>query len=141
MLLLAASLFFFPHYSVTHDNRPLSLVTDAKGNAYISSADLNRREVYLSKVDPDGRLIYRVLGGVEPSLATPDDQGNLYGVVNGDNGGTCCYMFATKIDPAGKVVYRLRLPAAEVHAPAVGPDGSAYFTALGRPAPPGYPPN
>src|SRR6266849_7276038 len=138
-LLLAASSFFFPHYSVTHDQRPFALLTDPNGNAYVSSYTSytsGGAEFSLSKVDPDGRLIYRVRAtdlyaatAINLNAATADDHGNLYGSTIGS--GT---YFALKLDPAGKVVYRLQLPLGEPAPPAVGPDGSAYFTGSGAPS-------
>jgi uncharacterized protein (TIGR03437 family) len=135
MLLLAAPLFFFPHYTVTHEHRPLSVVSDAVGNAYVVSYEFSPdSRDYLSKVDADGRLVYRVAlsyGYPVGIFVTPDNQGNLYAAVagsqNGDPLGFDQY-FAVKLDPTGEIVYKLPLPTNGVGAPAVGPDGSTYFT-------------
>jgi uncharacterized protein (TIGR03437 family) len=132
MLLLGASLFFLPHYSVTQSQQPASVVADARGNAYVVSADASNG--WLTKLDTEGGVVYRVaLSHAYPGgaiFATPDAQGNVYAAVGGYTPNSLQFE-AVKLDPAGKIVYHLPIgPPAGVYvrAPAVGTDGSAYFT-------------
>jgi uncharacterized protein (TIGR03437 family) len=132
MLLLGASLFFLPHYSVTQSQQPASVVADALGNAYIVSADASNG--WLTKLDTEGGVVYRVaLSHAYPGgaiFATPDAQGNVYAAVGGYTPNSLQFE-ALKLDAAGNIVYHLPIgPPAGVYvrAPAVGTDGSAYFT-------------
>jgi len=151
MFLLAVVLIFFPYYNVTYDKRAVALVADSKGNAYTTSLSIigggGLPDYYLNKVDAGGHLVYRVqvnnsFGGV---AATPDDQGNLYAAITGYKSGACCLIwhYAIKLDAFGNLVYQLLLRlsvGSTVSAPAIGTDGSAYFTGSGEPAAPGDPP-
>jgi uncharacterized protein (TIGR03437 family) len=140
MLFLGASLFFLPHYSVTLNQQPTSVVADTQGNAYVVSADASNG--WLTKVDADGSVVYRVaLSHTYPGgaiFATPDARGNVYAAV-GSYTPNSLQFEAVKLDPAGNIVYHLPIgPAAGVYvrAPAVGSDGSAYFTGGSYPTAP-----
>jgi uncharacterized protein (TIGR03437 family) len=118
MFLVVAPLFLVPHYFITRPNElGGSVVTDRHGYAYVSGNG------FISRIDPDGNLVYR--NAFAPNaypLITADSGGDLYTVTNSS---------VVKFDPAGNVVYRFTLPAAPTSAPAIGPDGSAYFTGGG----------
>ena len=83
MLLLAATLLFFPHYEITSaSDSTVTLFSDASGNAYIVSASQGTQ--YLSKLDPDGNLIYRVtpnVGNIATGVAAVDAAGNVYAAI------------------------------------------------------------
>ena len=97
------------------------MTSDVRGNAYVASSSYvnsNDGESFVTKVDPNGRVIYHVPG----AGGIPDKGGNLYSVPL--NQRSAC---ATKLDPDGNSLYRFCLPAPFISAFAVGPDGSAYF--------------
>jgi uncharacterized protein (TIGR03437 family) len=127
MLLLAASLFFLPHYEVTRaPDTGVSLTTDAKGYAYVVTNSQGTQ--YLSKFDPDGNLIYRITpmpGPVRIQGTCLDSAGNLYAALVGGPAGGAGYV--TKIDASGKVLFNYPLPVQAASA-AVAADGSIYLT-------------
>jgi uncharacterized protein (TIGR03437 family) len=131
MLLLAATLLFFPHYEITRaSDSTVTLFSDANGNAYVVSAAQSTQ--YLSKLDPDGNLIYRVtpnVGNVYTTAAAVDAAGNVYAALTAfpAAGGTASGYLA-KIDPTGNIVYTFSLPVSYPGAVAAGPDGSVYLT-------------
>ena len=136
MILLAATLFFLPQFQVTHDDRATSIAGDANGNSYVVSAPFETIEAtYLTKLDSDGHIVYRVAignyGRIDPK---PDSHGNVYFAIYGFTEGTNTpQSYAVKLDPLGRIVYKLPLPV-YVSAPAVGLDGAAYFTGAARPS-------
>lgn len=134
MLLLAATLFFVPHYEVTRTPDiagawgNVALTTDTNGNAYVVTAPQNTQ--FLSKFDPDGNLIYRVTpmpGFVQFQGISVDSAGNVYAalIVN--------TAVVAKIDPSGNVLFTYRLPVAGIDAIAVGADGSIYVAGAAYP--------
>jgi uncharacterized protein (TIGR03437 family) len=129
MLLVAASLFFFPAYEVTRTSGSgTSLFADVQANAYVVSS--TKDTTFLSKVDRDGRLVYRTPVGAsyaQVEATTLDSAYNVYAVVDS------LQTYLTKIDPSGKVLFRSRLPHLGYHALSVGPDGSIYLTGEGDP--------
>jgi uncharacterized protein (TIGR03437 family) len=136
MLLLAASLLFFPHYEGTQSpDSGFSLTTDAAGNAYV--ATYVQSLSYLSKLDPDGKLIYRVapMAGFTSFTAVALDAADnayvgIWGAPLGAPPTGPTYVYGpslAKIDPAGNVLLTLTLPSL-VAAIAVGADGSIYLT-------------
>src|SRR5438445_9822311 len=98
LLIAAAPLLFFPRHTVTSPGvaeTPYSLTSDVQGNAYVASVSYvnsNEGESFVTKVDPNGRLIYHVPG----ASGVPDKGGNLYSVPL--NQRSAC---ASKLDPAG----------------------------------------
>jgi uncharacterized protein (TIGR03437 family) len=129
MLLVAASLFFFPAYEVTRTSGSgTSLFADVQANAYVVSS--TKDTTFLSKVDRDGRLVYRTPVGAsyaQVEATTLDSAYNVYAVVDS------LQTYLTKIDPSGKVLFRSPLPYLGYHALSVGPDGSIYLTGEGDP--------
>src|ERR1700693_1878939 len=129
MLLVAASLFFFPAYEVTRSpGYGTSLFADVQGNAYVVSSTTNTTS--LSKVDRDGRLVYRIPVGASYAYVeatTLDSANNVYAVVDS------LQTYLMKIDPTGKVLFRSPMPYFYFHALSVGPDGSIYLTGEGDP--------
>jgi uncharacterized protein (TIGR03437 family) len=129
MLLVAASLFFFPAYEVTRSpGYGTSLFADIQGNAYVVSSTTNTTS--LSKVDRDGRLVYRIPVGASYAYVeatTLDSANNVYAVVDS------LQTYLMKIDPTGKVLFRSPMPYFYFHALSVGPDGSIYLTGEGDP--------
>jgi uncharacterized protein (TIGR03437 family) len=143
VLLLAATLLFFPHYEITRTpDLTISLFSDPSGNAYVVSAAQNAQ--YISKIDPDGNLVYRVnpIPGVSAfsTMATVDASGNVYAVqtVLSLTGGPGTG-YLTAIDPKGNIVSSFLLPLADtdtitINAIAAGPDGSVYLTGSASPS-------
>jgi len=117
---------FFPQYSIQNNEVSRSVVTDAHGYAYVVT---QQDKTFITKLDPAGNVVYRI-APIDPVsytgiILTPDGGGNVY-VSGGAPGGPATSV--VKLDPAGAVVYRFTLPAAPSSPPAIGPDGSAYFT-------------
>ena len=150
-MLLAAALFFSPHYYVVRDEVTASLATDKSGNAYVTSFQPPNHNIgfmplatgisgFLTKLNPDGKVIYRLelthnyrdAGSIRVS---PDAQGNVYAVVDGSDsfGWDDLDVSAIKLDPAGKLIYKVSLAGSNARAPAIGPDGSTYYTGSALP--------
>src|ERR1039457_5184192 len=80
---LAASLLFIPHYEVTRapEVGAVLLTTDAKGYAYVASQSVKTSAASVTKLDPDGNLVYEVspmtnAGNITASVL--DAAGNIY---------------------------------------------------------------
>lgn len=130
MLLLAASLFFFPHYEMTRtpdivtSNLSVSLAADAKGYAYVVTNAQGTQ--FLSRIDPDGNLVYRMTpmpGYVIFNATSVDSAGNVYAAFTENVNAS----FVAKIDPSGKMLFSYRLPVQPI-ALAAAADGSIYLT-------------
>src|ERR1700693_4739309 len=129
MLLVAASLFFFPAYEVTRSpGYGTSLFADVQGNAYVVSSTTDA--TFLSKVDRDGRLGYQIPVGASYANVEAtrlDSANNVYAVVDS------LQTYLTKVNPAGSVLFRSPLPQLGFHALSVAPDGSIYLAGEGYP--------
>src|ERR1017187_6847649 len=136
MLLVAASLFFFPAYEVTRSpGYGTSLFTDVQGDAYVVSSTTDT--TFLNKLNPNGKLVYQISVAPSPysvNATTLDSANNVYAVVSyPPPPGGLYQTYLTKIDPAGKVVFQSPLPNLYFHALSVGSDGSIYLTGEGYP--------
>jgi len=84
MLLVAASLFFFPAYEVTRSpGYGTSLFADVQGYAYVVSSTTDT--TFLNKLDPNGRLVYQIPVAPSPysvNATTLDSANNVYAVVS-----------------------------------------------------------
>ena len=134
MLLLAASLLFIPHYEVTRASQiNISwITTDPNGNAYVASVAPATGAPIISKVDPDGNLVYAVSPMVNSGTITAgalDNAGNIYLALSVEPAaGGLVQGFVAKVDPTGKLLSTYRFPAWSANALAVGADGSIYLT-------------
>lgn len=137
MLLLAAALLFTPHYEVTRapEAAAVLLATDAKGYAYVASQSPVTGAASITKLDPDGNLVYEISPmpnqGVI-SAGIPDDAGNVYLALSvSPPGGGLVQGYVAKLAPSGKVLFNYPFPALYANALAVGLDGSIYLTGWG----------
>ncbi len=138
MLLLAASLFFVPHYEVTRTPdvvtpNPAVAIATAKGNAYVVTSVQGTQ--FLSRFDPEGNLVYQVTpmpGAVWFEGTAVDSAGNVYAAVVDSTPVNPPAVFVAKIGPSGNVLFTHPLPAqvgaVMVTAIAVAADGSMYLT-------------
>jgi uncharacterized protein (TIGR03437 family) len=129
MLLVAATLFFFPAYEVTRSaGYGTSLFADVQGNAYVVSSTTDT--TFLSKLDSNGKLVYQIPVGASYAsveATTLDSANNVYAVVDS------LQTYLTKVDPVGRVLFQSPLPSVYFHALSVGSDGSIYLTGEGYP--------
>lgn len=143
MLILAAALLFAPHYESTLPYNARSPISDAKGNLYFV-ADVvgpTSRSERVTRVDPDGNVIYRVNPVVngsfcQTSLLTPDQQENVYVVSTCSFGNGLPQITISKLAPSGTILYTFPTQisnAASVNGMAVGPDGSVFLTGSAYP--------
>lgn len=126
---LAASLLFVPHYEVTRASETaVSVTTDARANAYVV-CEANDDSEYLSRFDPDGKLVYRIPAPPSPvppaqfSAIAVDNAGNVYAALRAEG--------VARIDPTGNMVtFPAPFGALDSGALAIapGPDGSFYLT-------------
>src|SRR5579883_3393219 len=142
MLFLAMAAFFSPHFVWTPPNPAMGPVTDARGNVYFSSTDLAHGARSMTKLDPDGNLVYDVNpvpSGMLDDQNGPyaaDSAGNLYVVSVALDAASNENCKLIKLDPAGYVLYTLAMPLpvcyndnhSQYSAMAIGADGSVYLT-------------
>lgn len=141
MLLLAASLFFLPHFETTQAPAlPLSVFSDQAGNVYVMSGGSasGNSTLFITRFDPAGNLIYRVTPAplsIDYLQATADSAGNLYVSVSGTPvGGGLEQGYLAKLDPSGNILFSVPIPVSYAQAPAIGPDGSIYLTGSAYPS-------
>jgi|CZKS01.1.fsa_nt_gi hypothetical protein len=142
MLILAAALFFAPHYEITLPYNANVPVSDAKGNLYFIS-DVVSPSYWVTRVDPDGNVVYRVIPAVvagsycQSSLLAPDPAGNLYVASSCLPSGGFNYIVISKLAPSGTILYTFPTQISaniNVNGMAVGPDGSVFLTGSAYPS-------
>ncbi len=140
MLLLAASLLFIPHYEVTRapEVGAVLLTTDAKGYAYVASQSVKTSAASVTRLDPDGNLVYEVspmtnAGNITASVL--DAAGNIYLALSvSPPSGGLVEGFVAKVDPSGKVLFNYGFLAPLANALALASDGSIYLAGSATPA-------
>ncbi len=141
MLLAAAAFLLVPRYGVTPvAERPVSVTSDAVGDAFVVSADDSGRETteFITKLDPEGTVVYRVSPDPGMSVSSiagaSDGAGDLYVVFSATPfGGGLAEGYLAKIDAKGNVLFHEPIPGPGGKALAIGSDGSIYITGMALP--------
>jgi hypothetical protein len=101
VLLLAAALFFAPHYEMTLTQTVLQPVFDPAGNLYFDSRDPTTAYHTLTRLDPDGNVVYRAVAapsGMQYATRLPN--GTAAAIVPDGGGGFALTGAVTGIYPA-----------------------------------------
>lgn len=147
MPIFALPLLFFPHFSTVRANEVAEAMTaDSYGNSYVASYFYPSSPTHLTKIDPDGHIVYSVHpvdGWRDTERLMGDGAGNLYAALHEAVGGSQIAdpdPLIIKLDPTGNELYRYPLTvksrlvgaSIDVGEMTVGPDGGLYLTGYGH---------